>query len=168
MGLPRKLKNMNAFVDGASHLGVVAEFELPELAIKTEEWRGGGMIGPVDIDMGLEKMMAKLKMGGFTIANIRKFGTTRADGVRIRLVGAYQRDDGTPVQTVEAVISGRFTKIGMGSSKPGDDTEHEYEAPLTYFKLVVDNRTEIEVDMLDGTFIVDGIDRYAEIMAAIT
>lgn len=165
MGLPRKLKNMNAFVDGDSYLGVIAEFEEPSLAIATEDWRGGGMLGSVKIDMGLEPLEAKLKMGGHEARLIRKFGTTAVDGVRLRLVGAYRRDDGTPAQSVEIYMGGRFAEIAPGTSKAGDDTEHEYTVPAAYYRRVVDGRTEVEIDMVAGIFIVDGVDRYAEIMA---
>lgn len=164
MGLPRKLKNMNAFVDGESYLGQIAEFEEPPLSIATEEYRGGGMIGPVMIDLGLQAMEAKMKMGGHTASLIRKFGTTQVDGVRVRLVGAYQADDGSAAQSVECYIGGRFSEIGLGTAKPGDDTEHEYTVPLAYYRRVVNGRTEVEIDMVAGRFIVDGVDRYAEIM----
>ncbi|HQS69250.1 MAG: phage major tail tube protein [Novosphingobium sp. 28-62-57] len=168
MGLPRKLKNLNAFVDGESYIGVISEFEEPKLAIATEEWRGGGMLGPVMLDMGLEAMEAALTMGGHEAALIRKFGTTRVDGVRLRLVGAYQADNGGAAQAVEVYIGGRFTEIDPGKSKAGDSTEQKYKVPLAYYRRVVDGRIEIEIDMLRGIFIVDGVDRYAEIMAIIS
>lgn len=167
MGIPRKLKNCNAHVDGQGYLGRIAEFEEPKLAIATEDWRGGGMIGSVKIDLGLEPMEAKLKMGGHEAALIRKFGTTQVDGVRVRLTGAYQADDGSPAQAVECYIGGRFTEIDPGTAKPGDDTEQEYTVPLAYYRREVDGRTEIEIDMVAGKFVVDGVDRYAEIMAII-
>ncbi len=168
MGLPRKLKNLNTFVDGESYIGVISEFEEPKLAIATEEWRGGGMLGPVMLDMGLEAMEAALTMGGHEAALIRKFGTTRVDGVRLRLVGAYQADNGSAAQAVEVYIGGRFTEIDPGKSKAGDSTEQKYKVPLAYYRRVVDGRVEIEIDMLRGIFIVDGVDRYAEIMAIIS
>lgn len=167
MGLPLKLKNMNAFVDGESFLGRVAEFEEPKLAIATEEWRGGGMLGAVDLDMGLEKMEATVTMGGHTASLIRKFGTTKVDGVRFRLAKAYQADDGTRAQAVECFIGGRFSEIDLGKAKPGDDTEHSYTIPLSYYRREVDGRVEVEIDMIAGVHIVDGVDRYAEIMAII-
>ncbi|WP_374406539.1 phage major tail tube protein [Pelagerythrobacter sp.] len=167
MGLPRKLKNLNGFVDGESFLGVIAEFEEPNLALATEDWRGGGMLGPVKVDLGLEAMEAKLKMGGHTASLIRKFGTSEVDGLRVRLVGAYQSDDGRPPEAVECFIGGRFSEIAPGTSKAGDDTEHEYTVPLSYYRRVVNGRTEIEIDMIAGRFIVDGFDRYAEIMAIV-
>lgn len=168
MGLPRVLKNMNAFVDGGSYLGIVSEFEEPNLALATEDWRGGGMLGPVKLDLGLEAMEAKLKMGGHEVELFRKFGTSQVDGVRFQLVGAYQRDDGTLPQAVECFIGGRFSEIAPGTSKPGDMTEQEFTVPLSYYRREVDGRTEVEIDMLAGKFLVNGVDRYAEIMNIIS
>lgn len=167
MGLPRKLKNMNAFVDGGSYLGTIGEYEEPKLAVATEDWRGGGMPGAVKVDLGLEAMEASLTMGGHVAALIRKFGTTAVDGVRVRLVGAYQADDGTAAQAVECYIGGRFTEIEPGKAKAGDDTEHKFTVPLAYYRRVVDGRVEVEIDMVSGVYVVDGIDRYAEIMSII-
>ena len=39
MALPRKLKNMNLFNDGASFVGVATEVVLPTLTRKLEEYR---------------------------------------------------------------------------------------------------------------------------------
>ncbi|PKP92246.1 MAG: phage major tail tube protein [Alphaproteobacteria bacterium HGW-Alphaproteobacteria-16] len=168
MGLPRKNKNCNAFIDGGSYIGVVGEFTEPKLALTMEDWRGGGMPGPAKIDMGLEAMEAELVMGGHEVALFRKFGTSRVDGVRVRLVSAYQADDGSRAQAVEIFIGGRFSEIDPGKSKPGDNTEHKYKVPLSYYRRVVDGIDEIEIDMIAGVFIVDGVDRYAEIMAIIS
>lgn len=168
MGYARKLKNLNAFVDGDSYLGIVAEFGEPKLAIATDDWRGGGMLGPIKIDNGLEAMEAEITMGGHEVRLFRKFGTTRADGVRVRLVGAYQAEDGSRAQAVESYIGGRFSEIDPGKSKAGDGTEHKYKVPLTYYRRVVDGVDVIEIDMIAGVFIVDGVDRYAEIMAIIS
>jgi hypothetical protein len=166
MGLPRKLKNFNLFNDGNSYLGVVSEFTQPKLALQMEEYRGGGMLGPVKIDMGLGLMEAEFTLGGLVKQVMRQFGITRLDGVLLRLVGAYQRDDGSAVESVEIVMRGRHEEIDMGNAKPGEDTEHKVKMPLAYYKLVIDGRTEIEIDMLNSIFVVDGVDRYADIREA--
>lgn len=165
MGLPRTLVNINAYAAGMSYLGVISEFEQPKLAIATEDWRGGGAIGAVKLDKGLEPMEATLTFGGHEKALIRMFGDTAVDGVRLRLVAAYRADDGAPAQAVEIYIGGRFTEIDMGKDKPGDPTEHKYTAALAYYRRVVDGRTEIEIDMVAGIYMVNGVDRYAEIMS---
>ncbi|MFC0683559.1 phage major tail tube protein [Novosphingobium clariflavum] len=165
MGLPRKLINMNAFVDGEGYLGIVSEFEQPKLAIATEDHRAGGMLGTVKLDMGLEPLEATMTMAGHVAALIRKFGTTAIDGVQLRLVGSYRADDGTAAQAVEIYLGGRFTEIDEGKAKAGDATEHKYTLPSVYYRRDVDGVVEVEIDMLNGVFLVDGFDRYAEIMA---
>lgn len=168
MGLPSKLKNLNAYIDGEGYIGRIAEFEVPKLAIATEDWRGGGMLGPVKIDMGLEAMETSITMGGHEAQLIRKFGTTRIDGVRVRLIEAFQADNGSSPDAVEHYIGGRFAEIDLGKSKAGDNTEHKFKVPLSYYRRVVNGRTDIEIDLMRGIFIVDGFDRYAEIMSIIS
>jgi len=168
MGLPRKLKNINAYGAGMSWLGVIGEFEEPKLALSTNDWRGGGMIGPIKIDKGLEPMEATVTMGGHTAELIRTFGTTDVAGAPLRLVGAYQADDGSAAQAVEIYLGGRYTEIDLGKSKAGDDTEHKYKCAVAYYRRVVDGVEEVEIDMIAGVFRVDGVDRYAEIMAILT
>lgn len=168
MGLPSKLKNLNAYIDGEGYIGRVAEFEVPKLALATEDWRGGGMLGPVKIDMGLEAMETSITMGGHEAALIRKFGTTRLEGVRVRLIEAFQVDNGTSPDAVEHYIGGRFSEIDLGKSKAGDNTEHKYKVPLNYYRRVVNGSIDVEIDMLAGVFIVDGFDRYGEIMAILS
>jgi phage contractile tail tube protein, P2 family len=165
MGLPRKLINISASVEGRTYLGEVAEFEEPKLALNTEDHRSGGMVGTVKLDKGLEAMEATITMAGHVADLIRRFGTTDIEGARIRLIAAYRADDGSAAQAVEIYMGGRFSEIDLGKSKPGDDTEHKYTFALNYYRRVVDGSTEVEIDMLAGVFSVRGVDRYAEIMA---
>lgn len=65
-------------------------------------------------------------------------------------------------------IGGRFAEIDLGKSKPGDNTEHKYKVALAYYRREVNGRVEVEIDMIAGVFIIDGVDLYAEIMSIIT
>lgn len=65
MALPRKLKLMNFLADGNSYRGQVTEITQPKLAIKLEEYRAGGMFGPVKVNLGVEGLEAQFKMGGY-------------------------------------------------------------------------------------------------------
>lgn len=165
MGVPRKLINLNAYVDGVSYLGVIAEFEQPKLAVEMEDHRGGGMLGNVKLDKGLDVGEATLTLSGHEVALFRYFGTTDVGGVPLRLVGAYRADNGSSAQAVEIYINGRFSEIDEGKSKAGEATEHKYTVPWVYYRRVVDGVTEIEIDIINGVFIVGGVDRYSEIMA---
>lgn len=167
MGVPSKLKNMNLFLNGESFIGVAGEVTLPKLSLKTEEWRGGGMLGPVMIDQGLDKLEMEYTLGGLAASAIRDFGATSHDAVMLRFAGAYQEDGTGSVKALEAVARGRYAEIDMGNAKPGGDTEHKHKLACSYYKLSVDGQDWIEIDLLAGTFIVFGVDRQAEIQAAL-
>jgi hypothetical protein len=167
MSLPRKLKNFNLFNDGNSFLGVASEVTLPKIAAAMEDWRGGGMLGAVKVDMGLQALEAEFAVGGMVKQLVRQMGDPSASGVLLRFAGAYQSDDGSGVQAVEAVMRGRIEELDMGNAKAGDDTEHKVKFPCSYYKLTIDGRVELEIDMLNAVYIVDGVDRYAEIRAAL-
>lgn len=162
MGLPRTLQNLNCFVNGDDYRGRIGEFEQPKLVEGTNDWRGGGMPGAVKIKNGLQALEATLTFGGHETALVRLFAQ---DDTRIRLVCAYQAKTGNAPQTVDIFMRGSFNEIDFGKDKPGDQTEHKYKADLTYYRREVDGQVEIEIDMINGIYIVGGVDIYAQIMA---
>lgn len=167
MGLPSKVKNYVLFNDGNNYVGVIAEVSLPKIAHAMEEWRGGGMLGPVKVDNGLKLMEVEFTNGGLVRQCLRQMGTPRVDGGLLRLRKAYQADDGSGVDSVEIVMRGRPEELDMGNVKAGDDTAHKVKWPLAYYKVTINDRVEVEIDMLNYVYIVDGIDRYAEIRSAL-
>lgn len=169
MALPRKLKNMNLFNDGNSYVGVIKSVTLPKLSRKMESFRAGGMNGPVKVDHGLsdDRIMLEWTLGGFDMTALRQFGVASASGVQLRFAGAIQRDDTGDVSSVEVVVRGRHEEIDFGSATPGEDTEHKINSTCTYYKLVVDGTTEVEIDLLNFVELVDGKDRLAEQRSAI-
>lgn len=167
MGFPSKLKDMNFFEDGTSFKGQITEVTLPKLTMKLEDYRAGGMAGPVPVDFGLEKIELEFKAGGLVRELFRQFGAVALDNTLNRFAGAYQDDSSGAVVSCEIVTRGRTSEIDMGTAKPGDDTEQTFKTMCSYYKLTVDGEDWIEIDMIGGTFIVFGIDRRAEIRAAI-
>ncbi|HEY0626696.1 MAG TPA: phage major tail tube protein [Allosphingosinicella sp.] len=168
MGLPRKLKNMMVFHNGVAYVGEATSVTLPKLARKLEEYRAGGMDGPVGIDMGQDGLLElEHAYGGFMREIIRGFGVTEADGEMLRFVGAYQRDDSGEVDRVEIVARGRHQEIDPGEAKPGEDTEFKVKTVLAYYKLEVNGVEEVEIDVLNMVFRVGGVDRLAAQRAAL-
>ena len=167
MGLPSKLKNMNLFVNGANYFGKAAEVTPPKLARKMEEWRGGGMDAAIKTDMGGEIPELEFTMGGLEPRLDKGFGATTHDAHQFRYVGAFQDDNTGKVRACEIVCRGRYEEIDRGTGKPGDDTEHKYKVPCSYYKEVVDNEIIIEIDVMNAVFRVGGVDRLAEIRNAI-
>lgn len=167
MGLPSKLKNYRVYNDGNNYQGIVAEIILPKIAHLMESWRGGGMLGAVKVDMGLDEMELEFTNGGLVKQCLRQMGTPTVDGCLLRFVGAYQSDDSGNVDQCEVVVRGRPQELDMGNAKAGEDTEHKAKWPISYFKLSINGRVEIEIDLLNAIYIVDGVDRYAAIRNAL-
>lgn len=167
MGFPAKLKDMNFFEDGTSYKGRVTEVTLPKLALKLEDYRAGGMAGPVPVDFGLEKIELEFKAGGLVRSLFRQFGAAAVDATLNRFAGGYQDDATGRVVSCEIVTRGRTMEIDMGTAKPGDDTEQTFKTVCSYYKLQVDGEVWIEIDMIGGIFRVFGQDRRAAIRAAI-
>ncbi|MFC3549448.1 phage major tail tube protein [Lysobacter cavernae] len=167
MALPRKLKHLNLFGDGESYLGQVVEVKLPTLTRSMEDYRGGGMSGPVKIDNGQEAIELESKFGGLMRSILRQYGIARHDGVQLRFAGSYQRDDTGAVDAVEVVVRGRHSEIDAGTAKSGDDTEFTVKTACSYYKLAINGVTEVEIDLVNMIENVGGVDRLAEHRRAI-
>jgi hypothetical protein len=167
MALPRKLKNMNIFNEGASYLGEAASCTLPKLTRKFEGWRGAGMDAEVKIDMGGEPLEMEWSTGGPMRDAIRQFGAGRASAHFLRFAGVYQNDGTGEVDTVEVTVRGRHEEIDMGEAKPGEGGEFKVKTALTYYRLEWNGVVEVEIDLLNLIFTVGGVDRLAEQRAAI-
>lgn len=162
MALPRKLKNYNVFHDGVVYVGQAEEITLPKLTRKLEEYRAGGMNGPVEIDLGAEKMELEATYGGLMREVFKAWAITSVDGVMVRFAGAYQRDDTGEVDAVEIVVRGRHTELDLGSAKAGDNSQFKVKSSLSYYKLTVNGEVWFEIDHVNYIETVFGVDRLAE------
>lgn len=167
MALPRKLKNLNLFNDGESYVGQIVELTPPTLTRSMEDYRAGGMSGPVKIDNGQEAIELEWKCGGLMRSALNQYGITTVAGAQLRFAGAYQRDDTGAVDAVEIVVRGRHSEIDFGSAKAGDDTEFTVKTACAYYKLTINGETVIEIDLVNMIEIVNGTDRLAEQRRAI-
>ncbi|PTW45189.1 P2 family phage contractile tail tube protein [Sphingomonas faeni] len=64
-------------------------------------------------------------------------------------------------------MRGRHEEMDMGEQKLGEGGEFKVKTAIAFYRLVWNGVTLIEIDVLAGTLIVDGIDRRAELRAAI-
>ncbi|MCP1738601.1 P2 family phage contractile tail tube protein [Bradyrhizobium japonicum] len=163
--IPRVLRNFNSFVNGVGYAGRISEVELPELSVKTEEYRGGGMDGNVELDMGLETLTAKFTFGEHANQILGLWGNMDGNAVRIQLRGALQRDGETAVpMTVD--LHGGFKKNTLGTWKAGDLTQNEAEMSIRYLKIQIQDTVVVEIDIDNMIRIVNGVDQLASIRTA--
>lgn len=162
MALPRKLKRFNVFLDGVNYIGECVEITLPKLARKMEDYRSGGMSGPVDIDLGMEKLELDVTYGGFMQDVVKQFGIGKLDHVMLRFAGSYQRDDSGDCDAIEVVMRGRAQEIDFGSAKAGDNTDFKTKYSLSYYKLTLNGSDLVEIDLVNLVEKIAGVDRLAE------
>ena len=167
MGLPAKLKNWNIFANGDNYVGIAGEIALPKIAEKVETWRGAGMLAEVDIGMGLEKLEMETKFGGLVVGVLKQFAAVRIDDTMLRFNGAYQEDVDGGVSAAELVVRGKHIEIDPGTAKTGDNTEWTVKSTLTYLRWTVNGEVIVEIDVINCILMIDGVDRMAQIRAAI-
>lgn len=167
MGLPRSLKHFATFKDGVSYMGEMPEVGLPKLTRKMEEYRSGGMNAPVKLDFGMEAMEAELTAAGYMKELFDTWGTLRHDGTLLRFAGSLQGDDNESWDSLEVVMRGRFSEIDPGKAKAGEKTEIKLKAEISYYKLSINGQVLIEIDAVNFIEVVNGIDRLAQVRAAL-
>lgn len=162
MALPKKLKNFNLFGNGDNWQGQIASLTLPELARQMEEYRGGGMAAPMDLDMGMQKLEFQWTPAGIIPELFDNFGTSQADGDMLRFAGSYQRDDTGETLAVEIVVRGRHSTIAMGDAEAGANNTGSVTTTLSYYKLSIAGQEVVEIDVPNMVERIRGVDRQEE------
>jgi len=156
--IPHVLKNWNCFINGVGYAGLCDEAELPEIALKMEEHRAGGMDGAFEIDMGQEVMSSKLTFATYPPEVLAAL----ARGVRIQLRGVLKRDTDNSVIPVIVEIGGRPKKWTPGSWKAGDKATSEHEIAVDYFRWNQAGVDLMEVDVVNMKRVIGGVDQLAD------
>ena len=157
MAMPRNLKDIMIFNAARAYQGEAMAFTPPKLARKLEEHRAGGMDRPVKLDMGGEPLECE-----FVCASPMRDVLTQYGGAissqGLRFMGTYQNDETGGLDNVEHVVRGRHEEIDMGEAKTGEKTEFKVKMALTYYQLIWNGVTVIEVDVINMIEIVNGVD----------
>lgn len=164
--IPQTLSNTNLFVDGISFNGDVPGLTLPKVTLKTEEYRGGGMAGPVELDMGLEKMEANFTTNGVRRESLKFFGLSDQTAFNGTFRGSFKGLKGA-VTPVVATLRGMLKEVDPGEWKPAALAEIKHNVAVLYYKLEVDGRVVYEIDMVNAVRIIDGVDQLAAERAAL-
>lgn len=158
--IPEMLTNCVMFVDGVSFSGDVPSMTLPKLSVKTEEYRGGGMSGPVDLPTGLEKLEAAFTTNGVRKEALKFFGLADQTACNLVFRGSFKGQKGT-VKAVTLTLRGSLKEVDMGDWKPGDKAEIKHAVAVTYYKLEIDGRVMYEIDFANMVQVINGVDQLA-------
>lgn len=163
--IPRVLKNFNLFVDGRGLAGTISTLTLPTLTTKMEEFRGGGMDAPVEIDMGMEKLEGTFELFDYDEEVIALYGLA-SQNTQITARGALRRD-GEPAVAAVVNITGGIKEMDPGDWVAGDKTSGTFSYAARYFKLTIGGRELVEIDKANMIRRINGVDQLASIRTAI-
>ncbi len=164
--IPKTLKNFNLFVNGLGYAGRVADLSLPKLTVKYDHFRGGGMDAPIPMDMGMDALTC-----GFTLAEydqnvLTLFGLLDGSTVNLTLRGALDDGSGTAVPVI-VNLEGKWQDMDFGSWQAGSISQLKVSVIATYYKLTLNSKDLIEIDVLNMVRKINGADQLTSLRNAI-
>ena len=164
--IPEILSQCVMFVDGVSFSGDVPTMTPPKVTEKTEEYRGGGMSGPVDLPTGLEKLVADFTLSSASKDVMSLFSVREGAQVKFTVREAMEDFDGT-VGSIVHNLTGKIIKIAQGGAKAGEVPKDKYDLSLTYYKKTINGDVVHEVDVINMVTIINGVDVLSDIRSAL-
>lgn len=161
MALPFILRNFAIHLDGTPKFGEGEELTIPTLKLKTEEFRGGGMDIPLELDLGMEKLEAKWKMFSIDPQTFQKFGLAPGQLVPLTFRGHLVGENGN-ARAVIVNMRALITEINPGTWKTGSRTELDITANIHYLKMRHGEDTIVEIDPENGIRSIGGVNQLAE------
>ncbi|MEZ0577083.1 phage major tail tube protein [Halodesulfovibrio aestuarii] len=155
------LKSANLFVDGYGFAGNLKEVKLPELSLKLEQFRAGGMDAPISLDKGMEELVVTFSTTKNCVETLNLFGVNKDSGVRLTAKGSLESYDGT-ITPVTVNMTGKVTKIAPGAWSEGGESSTEYTVNLSFYKYTQNGKEVHEIDVLNMKRIINGVDQLAQ------
>lgn len=155
-------KQAHLFFDGRGYAGQLVEFNAPKLTLKTEEFRGGGMDVPVDIEQGMEKLTTDFSLKCYDRYILSWFGMGEGRQASFVVREALESFNGT-TKNVTHTMRGKITEIDPGTSKPGESPEMRVSISLSYYKLEHDGYLVHEIDPENMVRVINGVDLLTQI-----
>ena len=166
MNIDNQLKNCNMTIDGRGYAGRLKTVTPPKLTMKTEEFRGGGMDAPIEIDMGMEKLELSATLGSVDPELLKSWGLTQGASPSITIRGALESEFGAAAR-VEIRCSGKIAEVDHGDWKPGDPAELKFRQSVTRYEYRHNGELLHKIDVQNMIRIVNGVDQLAEQRAAL-
>jgi uncharacterized protein len=160
------LKNLTAWVDGRGYAGQVKDVNPPKLTLKTDEFQGGGMVAPVAITVGMEKLMADYTLIAYDKDVLALFGVTEGSSVSLTIRGGLESFDGT-VTPIVMTMRGKITEQDPGTWTPGEVPFLKNTMALNYYKLQHGNTIVHEIDVENMIAVINGTDTLTAMRSAL-
>lgn len=164
--VPEKINDANTYLDGNKMIGVAASVDLPEINMKTSTVQGMGINGEIDSPtIGLfESMEQNVQFNTLYSSAADMLSPLKTVNLTFRAAQqVYDKTGGYNFKGLRVVETGRVKKFKPGKIEKGESMEAEVTLELTYILIENDGKKLVEIDKLNGVYIVDGQDMLAEV-----
>ena len=160
------LTAFNIWVGPDSFLGRATSFQPSEPSITVTDYRGGGLDGPIPLDMGMELGESSIEFGGFEEAAISRFGLIGED-VQIIARGGLKSRGEPDAKQLQITQTGMLSVASQGEWTPGEGSPLTLTMRCHYIKWELANVKILEIDLINMVRFVDGEDRLTSLRQAI-
>lgn len=169
--LPEVINHYNIYNEARRLIGVSGEVELPEFEAITDNIEGAGVLGEFEDPVTGQFSSMKIKIP-FSVLYEDLFdlmNTTKPPQLTLR--GSMQCMDPKTGETdyypVKIVLRGKASKTGLGKIVKAKKGEPEIEMEILYIKILINNKTRLELDKLNFKFVLNGVDLLAKIRSQV-
>lgn len=156
--------NANIYLEGNTLLGKAEEVSLPDVKYKAAEHKALGMVGVMEFTTGLDKMEMKIKWNSFYPDVMSDLGNPY-DTVRIQVranIETWDSSGKTADTALIAYLTVSPANFPGGNFKQHDNVELETTCKVYAFKLEIGGVVVLEVDVMNNTHKINGVDLLAE------
>lgn len=154
-------QDFTVWIDDVGKIGEAPNFQPPEINIQTEEFRGGGMDGTVEIPMGIEKIEFDFELHTWdeqVFVNLG-YGPGSIDvpiTFRGYLLTAGGAEKGVVIETHSLIKAIKPSKV-----EPGKKASLAVNCAANYFRHEINGVTVTEIDVFNKITMIGGQDKSA-------
>ena len=160
------LQDLNVFVDGFGKIGWCEKLETPKIKKKSEKFRGGGMLAERNHIVGYEPFEFKFSLNAFDPHLVRQCGLFSKNAITVSFVAAFDGDKNAK-RAASLITRSKFGEIDPGAWEPGKKAMLQAHGFCDALKLVYDGETLYDIDIENQKYLIDGVDEYAWVRAAL-
>lgn len=166
-GIPEVIHDFNIYNGGSKLVGVSGEVTLPDFEAMTETISGPGILGEIETIIPGRYGSMEMEIP-FRVVNTEFFSMINpGSSAALTLRGTIQynvKSTGAPdYMGMRVVVRGRCKKIALGTLKQGGAMDSSVSLELTYILIELDGKKAIELDKLNGKFVVNNTDLLAKV-----
>lgn len=160
--IPQAINRFNVYQGGKKLIGTSGEVTLPEVTYLTDSLEGAGVGGNMDLPIiGLvDDMEAEIPFMSLIDDVFSMMDPTEPANVSLHgsIQGTNRETGGADFISLSVVFRGIVKKFTPGTVKAGGKMGSSVTLGLSYYKIVLNGKTQLEIDKLNEVFIVNGHD----------